>query len=214
MRPCRTHRITAIALFCTLAYAAVCIGRIPVVLFLKYDPKDIVIALGGFLLGPSAACTVSVLVSFLEMLTISGTGPVGCVMNIISSCSFAGTAALFYRRRSTLRGAALGLAAGGAAMVCVMLLWNYIVTPLYLGYSRQAVAELLLPVFLPFNLLKAGLNSSLTLLLCRPVLLVLARAHLLPQGEPPARSALSPLIPALFLLLTCLLLFLSLQGLI
>lgn len=32
-----------------------------------------------------------------------------------------------------------------------------------------AVAELLLPVFLPFNLLKGSLNTALTLLIYKPV---------------------------------------------
>ena len=50
-------------------------------------------------------------------------------------------------------------------MVSAMLLWNYLITPLYMGYPREAVAELLLPAFLPFNLLKSGLNSGITFLL-------------------------------------------------
>ena len=47
-----TKTITAAAMFCALAYAAAAVGRFPLVLFLKYDPKDIVIAISGFALGP------------------------------------------------------------------------------------------------------------------------------------------------------------------
>jgi hypothetical protein len=34
------------------ATAYVVVGRIPVVLFLKYNPKDIIITLGGLIWGP------------------------------------------------------------------------------------------------------------------------------------------------------------------
>ena len=45
--------------------------------------------------------------------------------------------------------------------------------------AAVAVARLLLPAFLPFNLLKAGLNGVGTLLLCPPVAKALAKTGLL-----------------------------------
>ena len=146
----RTRTVTATAMIAAMAYAAVCIGRVPVVLFLKYDPKDILIALGGILLGPGAVLRVSLAVSLLEMVTISENGVIGCVMNVLSTCS---------RKRRDRRGLALGLLAGGLTMAGAMLLWNWLVTPVYMGYPREEVAKLLLPAFLPFNLLKGGLNG-------------------------------------------------------
>ena len=41
-----------------------------------------------------------------------------------------------------------------------------------------AVAALLLPAFLPFNLVKGGLNAALVLLLYKPVVTALRRARL------------------------------------
>jgi len=64
-------------------------------------------------------------------------------------------------------------------MVLVMLFWNYLITPLYMGIPRAAVAELLLPAFLPFNLLKGGINAGVTLVLYQPVARALARSKLL-----------------------------------
>ena len=63
-------------------------------------------------------------------------------------------------------------------MVSMMLLWNYLIAPIYMGYPRAAVAKLLLPVFLPFNLLKGGLNASVTMLLYKPVVTILRRSYL------------------------------------
>ena len=156
----RTKKITAIAMLCAIAYLVVVVGRIPVVLFLKYDPKDVIIAIGGFIYGPFAAFIISVIVSFIEMVTISSTGFIGMAMNILSSCAFACTAALIYRKKHTLGGAVLGLISGLLLATMVMLLWNCFLTPIYLGYPREAVAELLIPAFLPFNLIKGSLNAG------------------------------------------------------
>ena len=50
-----------------------------------------------------------------------------------------------------------------------------------MGYPREAVAELLIPVFLPFNLLKGGLNTGITLVLYKPVVSTLG--HSFPVGR-------------------------------
>ena len=47
----KARRITTLAMLCALAYVMTAVGRIPVVLFLKYDPKDAVIALAGMIWG-------------------------------------------------------------------------------------------------------------------------------------------------------------------
>ena len=168
MKHTSTKKLTTLGLLCTLAYIATVFGRVPLILFLKYDPKDAVIAAGGLVLGPLAALAVTLAVSLAEMLTISENGVLGWMMNVISSCSFACTAALVYRRRPGRSGAALGLLCGWGCMIPVMLLWNYLAAPIYMGCPREAVAELLLPAFLPFNLIKGGLNAALALALYRP----------------------------------------------
>lgn len=173
----KTRKLTTIGMLCALAYIVVAFVRIPLVLFLKYEPKDVIITIGGLLFGPSASFVMTVLVSFVQMLTISGTGPLGFLMNVISSCSFACTAALFYRKHRSFPGMAAGLLGGCLVMAATMLLWNYFIAPLYMGMPREAVARLLLPAFLPFNLIKGGLNAAITMLLYKPVFLPLRRYH-------------------------------------
>ena len=60
----KAKQLTAIGMLCALAYAATVIGRVPLVLFLKYDPKDIIIAISGLMFGPAASLGVALLVSF------------------------------------------------------------------------------------------------------------------------------------------------------
>ena len=129
----RTRRLTVMGLLCAVAYVIVAVCRIPIVSFLKYEPKDVVIVIGGFLYGPLASFAISAVVSLVEMLTVSDTGFYGLLMNILSSCAFACTAAFVYARRHTLKGAICGLLAGTALMTLLMLLWNYIITPAYMG---------------------------------------------------------------------------------
>ena len=59
----KTRKLTLMAMLGALAYLVMLIGRIPVVLFLSYDPKDIVIAIGAFLLGPLSGAAISLTVT-------------------------------------------------------------------------------------------------------------------------------------------------------
>ena len=54
-RTLSTQRMTTLAMLAAISFLMVVVIRIPVVLFLKYEPKDIPIINGGFLLGPISA---------------------------------------------------------------------------------------------------------------------------------------------------------------
>ena len=151
------------------------------VLFLKYDPKDVIITIGGFIYGPMVSAIISVCVSFVEMFTASDTGIYGLIMNIISTCSFACVASMIYKKKRTINGALLGLIFATIFMSLIMLLWNYYITPLYLNQPREAVIPMLLPTILPFNLIKGSLNAAFTLMLYKPVVNGLRKAKLIPQ---------------------------------
>ena len=202
-----------LAMLAAVAYLIVSVVRIPVVLFLSYEPKDVIITIGGFLLGPMASFVISFVVSLLEMVTISQTGPIGALMNLVSTCTFACTAAFVYKKRHTLSGAVLGLAAGSVTMVGAMLLWNWLITPLYMGVSREAVEGLLIPAFLPFNLLKAGLNSAFVLLLYKPLVNALRRTGLV-QMKTGGSVKVGIYLLGGALLVTCVLLLLTFRGIL
>ena len=204
----KTKKITCTALLCALAYAAVIIGKaIPISLisFLKYDPKDIIIVIGGFLYGPMTAFLISAVVSLAEMLTISETGLIGFVMNVISSCAFACVASAVYGRNRRLPSAIAGLALGTAASAATMLVWNYALTPLYMEIPRGDVVKMLLPVFLPFNLIKCTINSSLAVMLYKPFVKILRKtgmAEMRPSGDG-GKPKLALYGAAVFTLLMC-----------
>ena len=206
-------------MFCAMSFVAVLLGKVipNVAGFLSYDPKDALVAIAGFLFGPLYAVVIPVLVALVEMVSISGTGPIGCLMNIISTVSFALPAALVYKKMKSYQGAILGLASGLSFMTMMMLLWNYWVTPIYMEVQREVVASMLLPVFLPFNAIKGGLNGALTLLLYKPLVTTLRRLKLAPASATVAEQKkvrFSFVWIALALLAVFIMLFLYLIGVI
>ncbi len=190
----RLKRLCVMAMICAMAYVIVATVRIPVVQWLSYEPKDVLIAIGAFLFGPLSAAVMSVVVSLVEMVTISDTGIIGMAMNVLSTCLFVCTAGMIYRKNRRLSGAIIGLIVGSILTTAGMLLWNYLITPLYLTVTRDVVAGMLLPIFLPFNLFKSALNSVLTVLVYKHIVTALRAAKLIPPvsesaaTQPKARS--------------------------
>ena len=181
-----TKKIATIGMLCALAYVAMAlihVKLIPAAGFLTYDPKDVIIAVGGFLLGPVYALVISVIVAFLEMITISESGIIGFVMQVIATAAFVIPAAIMYKKNRSRRSALIGLAVGTGCMVAIMVLWNYILTPLYMGAARSDVAAMLVPIIIPFNLIKGVLNSVLTLLIYKPVVTGLRKTGLVQDRE-------------------------------
>ena len=177
--------VTSLAMLVALTYIAMVISKMLPQFsgFLQFEIKGTVIAIGGFLFGPLSAAVISIVVAFIEMFTVSDTGVIGCVMNLLAACAFACPAAYIYQKMRTRKGAVAGLAVGVVALTVTMLLWNYLITPIYMHMDRSVVAAMLPTVFLPFNLVKGGLNMALILLLYKPVVTALRKARLVPERE-------------------------------
>ncbi|MBR1757244.1 MAG: ECF transporter S component [Lachnospiraceae bacterium] len=211
----RTKKMVTLAMMAALAYVVMVVIRVPVVLFLKYEPKDVIITIAGFLYGPVSSLIISIVVGIVEMVTVSDTGWIGMIMNVISSAAFCVTAAVIYKKNHTLKGAVLGLISGTVLMTAVMLLWNYLITPIYMGYPREAVTSMLLPAFLPFNLVKAALNSAITLLLYKPVVSALRRSGLVEKSsaqEGKTQRNFAMVVGAIFVIATAVVVILVLSG--
>jgi len=216
----KVRKMCILAMLSALAYVAMFVSRflppmLPIIPFLKYDPKDIIITIGGFLYGPLAALMVTTVVALLEMVTVSSTGPIGLVMNIVSGCSFACTAAFIYKWKRSLKGAIIGLVAAWLFTTAVMVMWNYLITPIFMNVPRSQIAGLLIPAFIPFNLIKGGLNAAFTMLLYKPVKAALQASNIMPVLTEPAKTGkinVGVIIASVFVIVTCMLWVLVLQG--
>lgn len=180
--PNKIKSLCAMAMLTALAAAADVFLRLPNIGgFLTYEPKDVILTIGGFIFGAVPGIIMSIAVCFIEMISVSSTGFIGLLMNSLSSVVFVGVASLIYQRKKTMSRAIIGLAAGSGSMIVIMLLWNYIMTPIFMGISREEVLALFFPLLIPFNTIKAVLNSALVLLLYKGVVTALRKSHLVPS---------------------------------
>lgn len=171
-KPKRTTRnITFLAIMAALSIVLVYLIRIPMFLpFLEYDPADIPIFITTFAFGPAAGLILTVIVSVLQGLTVSASsGIIGIVMHILATGSFVLVAGNIYKHNKTRKNAIIALAAGVGVWTALMILWNIIFTPIFMGVPREQVLTLIVPAILPFNLLKAGMNAVVTFALYKSI---------------------------------------------
>ncbi len=221
MKAINLRKLTTLAMITALSYASVVVFKlicpIQIAGFLSVEPKDCLLAVAAFLYGPVAGLIVSIVVATVELVTVSSTGWIGLIMNVLSSALFICPAAAIYRHRPNTKRMILGLVIGALLMSAGMVLWNYLITPLYMGVPREVVAGMLLPTILPFNLLKAGINATLFMLLYTPLNHALGKAHLLPESDAPAPHKgrfVVYFVPALFVLVTLTLIALVWAGIL
>ena len=178
----KTRNIACFGMLAAISYAVTMLCQLipPVAGFLSFDLKGVILAIGGFLFGPVTALMITLVVCLVEMVTVSGTGPVGLLMNVLSTLALILPAAMLYRRRRSRKSAVLGLVLGVVIMTAVMLLWNLIVTPGYLDVPRETVVDML-PLLLAFNLVKGAANAVCTILIYKPVAGALRKAGLAPE---------------------------------
>jgi riboflavin transporter FmnP len=169
----KTRKLAVMAMLVAISIVMVYlihIPLIPAVSFLEYDPADIPILIGAFAYGPVAGILLTVVTSVIQGLTVSaGSGLYGILMHIIATSVLVLVASGIYRTRHTKKGAIVGLVIGSLAMAAVMLPANHFITPAFMGVPTDVLDALLLPGILPFNLIKAGINSVITFLVYKTV---------------------------------------------
>ena len=168
----QTKKTTTIAMLTAIAAVLITLVHFPLfpaAAFLQYDPADVAILIGAFAYGPVAGIIITVLASAIQAFLLGGDGIYGFLMHTIASGVLAVTAGIIYRQWHTRKGAAVALSAGTLAMGFVMMVANHCITPMFMGAPVAVVDAMLLPVILPFNLLKAGINSVITFLVYKTV---------------------------------------------
>jgi riboflavin transporter FmnP len=161
------RQLATMALF--VALSAV-FAFIPIPLFppaamfgITYDPANVPAMLGGFGYGPGAGCLIGILGSLVHGLIASDL--VGTFMNIGVVVAFVLPAALICRKSKTSARLIMGLIVGSVLSVAVAIPLNLIIWPHFYGIPFDETLTYVVPLMLPFNALKALLNSVLSFLL-------------------------------------------------
>ena len=143
---------------------------IPAAPFLEYDPADIPVLIGAMMLGPVSGIIILLAVCIIQALTVSASsGIIGFFMHFIASSVLVLVASLIYSRKKNTVSLLVGLIAGSIAMTAVMIPLNLVFTGIFLGAGTQTVIGMLIPAIIPFNLLKAGINSAVTFAVFTPI---------------------------------------------
>ncbi len=183
----RTKKLAVMAMLVALSVVLVYLIHLPIIpsaSFLEYDPADIPILIGAFAYGPLAGIVLTIAASVIQGVTVSSqSGIYGILMHIIATSTLVIIASSIYRVKHTRSGAVVGLACGTVAMGGIMMVANHFITPSFMGAPVAVVDAMLLPAILPFNLLKAGMNSVATFLVYKPV------SRYIIHGEPAKSGA-------------------------
>lgn len=208
-------RIAFIAMFATLAGVLYVLNfSIPFAFpsFLEFKLSDVPVLIGTFTLGPIAG-SIIVVVQILIKLVIKGTSTmfVGELSDLVTSCVFAVTAGLIYRKHRTFKGALVAMGAGTAAEAVIAMLFNrFVLVPFYLqmffGGNWAPLIGMMTPLFpdctqdtfytyyiwvsvLPFNLLRCLVADIITLLVYKRISRLINTVNHKIYGKPPATEA-------------------------
>lgn len=169
----KTKQLAQMAVLVAISILLVYLIRFPLfpaAPFLEYDPADIPILIGTFMFGPVAGLILTGVVCVLQGVTVSASsGIIGILMHFFATGACVLVAGNIYKRNRTRKSAVIGLLLGVAAMTITMILWNLLFTPIFMGVPTEVVTSMILPVILPFNLIKAGANAAITFVVYKSV---------------------------------------------
>ncbi|MCF0122905.1 MAG: ECF transporter S component [Ruminiclostridium sp.] len=182
-----TRKLTIMAMLVAVSIVLVYLIHFPIfpaAPFLEYDPADIPILVGTFAFGPVAGFLLTLVTCIIQGVTVSaGSGAYGIIMHLIATTTMVLIAGNIYRVKHTKAGAAIGLIIGTICWGIVMCIANHFITPLFMGVPVEAVDAMIIPIILPFNLIKAGVNSAITFVIYKTI-----SRHIIHRGEEKTES--------------------------
>lgn len=168
-----TRQLVSMAMLGAISIVLVAVVHFPLIpaaAFLEYDPADIPILICAFAYGPGAGLLLTVVVSFIQGMTVSAqSGIIGIIMHIFATGSCVLVAGTIYKRNKTKKTAIFALACGAVIQTLAMIVMNMIFTPLFMGAPLETVMAMMIPAIIPFNALKAGINCVITFFLYKSI---------------------------------------------
>lgn len=164
-----TRQLVVMALMCAIGVllSLVEFPLVPAAPFLKYDASLVPAMVCGFAYGPAAGLAVGAVGAIIHGILFADF--TGAVMNILVVAGFVLPASLVYARTRKFKLQIAGLVLGVMGALAAAVAGNLVLTPMYMGVPLQAVVDMLIPVLIPFNLLKGVLNAALTLVIFKSI---------------------------------------------
>ena len=164
-----TRQLVTMALMCAIGalLSFVEFPLLPGVTWLKFDASNMPAMVAGFAYGPAGGVAVGIVTAIIHGLLMADF--TGAIMNILVVTCFVLPAALIYKKKRTFKFAVIGLILSIIAGVIGSIIGNLILTPTWLGVPFEAVVAMIIPVLIPFNILKGLLNSVITLIIYKSI---------------------------------------------
>lgn len=164
-----TRQLVTMALMCAIGtlLSFIEFPLLPGVTWLKFDASNLPAMVAGFAYGPAGGVAVGIVTAIIHGLLMADF--TGALMNILVVTCFVLPAALIYKKKRTYKFAIIGLVFSIIAGVIGSIIGNLLLTPSWLGVPFDAVVALIIPVLIPFNLLKGLLNSVITLIVYKSI---------------------------------------------
>lgn len=158
----QTKELVTMALMCAIA-ALLSFIEFPIMPdagFLKLDLSLTPVAITGLAYGSGAGIVVGIVCALVHA-AISGNW-VGAIMNIIVAIAFVLPSAAIYNHNRTFKNGVIGLVVSSIVMIVAAIVGNLIIDPAFYGIPFETVVMLTPIAILPFNIIKAIVNSLLT----------------------------------------------------
>lgn len=162
------RELVTLAIFSALGMALsfIQIPIFPPAPYLQYDPSGIVTLTVALMYGPAAGIMVQ-LVSWIPKLIMS---PLGSLLTFVAMIGAVLIVGLIYKKFHNLKGAIVAIVVGSVVFTVIAIAMNFVITPIYTpGVTVEAVASMVVPILLPFNIIKCVINGVVTSLLYKPV---------------------------------------------
>lgn len=163
-----SRQIATSAFFVALSIATsfVEIPIFPAAPFLKYDPSGVFCLLAGLIYGLPTGCVVAVLPWVFRLVT----NPAGAFMSLLMGLAGVVVSSLIFQINNNSKGKlVVSLVVAVLASTVMAVVANLVVTPAYTGVSVEAVMAMIVPIIIPFNLIKFSINSAIAGILFFPL---------------------------------------------
>lgn len=159
-----TKKLVILAMLAALSIVLVAIIKFPLFhSFLIYEPGDVPVLIGTFIFGPLSGFILLLIEAFIQAVTVSQEGGwIGFVMHVVATSFLLLPAGIIYKKINNIKGAIIGLLVGIISMTLIMIPFNLVFYPMFTGVPVQAMKAIIFSAIIPFNLVKAGINSVIT----------------------------------------------------
>lgn len=147
-----------VALFSAIAFIVIYLefpigGLFPS--YLKLDFSEVIVFIGGMVLGPGAIIFIELIKNLLNLMLKSSTGGVGELANFVVGVGFLFPVVYLLKTNRSMIHLIKAFTVGVIIMTIVAVVGNYFVfLPLYGVTDSLVKKDMIIPILLPFNIFK------------------------------------------------------------